>query len=68
VVWSVAALLFLFAADVRGDPLPVAAVLVGAAAGGLAGARLVRRLPARLLRGIVLGTAVTMTVLYFLRG
>ena len=67
-VWSVAALLFLFAADVLGDPLPVAAVLVSAAAGGLAGARLVRRLPARLLRGIVLGTAVTMTVLYFLRG
>jgi uncharacterized protein len=53
---------------VLGDPLPVATVLVGAAAGGLAGARLVRRLPARLLRGIVLGTAVTMTVLYFLRG
>jgi len=36
--------------------------------GGLAGARVVRHLPARLLRGIVLGTAASMTVLYFLRG
>ena len=50
-VWSVAAVLFLLAADVLRDPLPVAAVLVGAAAGGMAGARWARRLPARLLRG-----------------
>jgi len=67
-VWSVAAVLFLLAADVLRDPLPVAAVLVGAVAGGMAGARWARRLPARLLRGIVLGTAVVMTVLYILRG
>jgi uncharacterized membrane protein YfcA len=67
-VWSVAAVLFLFAADVLDDPLPVAAVLVGAVAGGMAGARVVRHLSARLLRGIVLATAVTMTVLYFARG
>ena len=66
-VWSVAAVLFLLAADVLRDPFPVAAVLVGAVAGGLAGARVVRHLPARLLRGIVLGTAVSMTVLYFVR-
>ena len=38
-VWSVAAVLFLLAADVLRDPMPVAAVLVGAVAGGLAGAR-----------------------------
>jgi uncharacterized protein len=67
-VWSVAAVLFLFAADVLRDPLPVAAVLVGALAGGVAGARVVRHLSARLLRGIVLTTAVTMTMLYFARG
>jgi uncharacterized protein len=66
-VWSVAAVLFLLAADVLRDPFPVAAVLIGAIAGGLAGARVVRHLPARLLRGIVLGTAASMTVLYFVR-
>lgn len=67
-VWSVAALLFVFTTDVLGDPLPVAAVLVGAVAGGLLGARLVRRLPAGVLRAVVLCTAITMTSLYTLRG
>ena len=62
------AVLFLLASDVLHAPLLLAALLVGAVAGGLAGAQLARRLPARLLRGIVLATAVTMTVLYFLRG
>jgi hypothetical protein len=35
--------------------------------GGFAGAHLARRLPAWLLHGVVLTTAATMTVLYFLR-
>jgi uncharacterized membrane protein YfcA len=36
-------------------------------AGGFAGAHLARRLPAWVLRGVVLTTATIMTVLYFLR-
>jgi uncharacterized membrane protein YfcA len=36
--------------------------------GGFAGAHLARRLPARLLRGVILTTAVITTVLYFLCG
>ncbi|MFD8863511.1 hypothetical protein ACFV1F_03760 [Streptomyces sp. NPDC059590] len=44
------------------------AMLVGAVAGGFAGAHLARRLPAWLPRGVVPATAVITTVLYFLRG
>ncbi|KAA5828377.1 sulfite exporter TauE/SafE family protein [Saccharopolyspora hirsuta] len=66
-IYATAAALFLVASDVWSYPVPVLAVLLGAIGGGFAGARLVRRLPARALRGIVLTTAVTMTVLYFLR-
>lgn len=65
---AVAAGIFLVAADVLADPAPLLAVLVGAAVGGFGGARLARRLPARWLRAVVLSTAATMTVLYFLRG
>lgn len=65
---AVAAGIFLVAADVLTDPVPLLAVLLGAAVGGFAGARAARRLSARVLRATVLTTAATMTVLYFLRG
>jgi uncharacterized protein len=67
-VYIVASVIFLFASDALLAPLLLAAMLVGALAGGVAGAYLARRLPARLLRAVVLVIAVTMTVLYFLRG
>ncbi|GAB2604630.1 sulfite exporter TauE/SafE family protein [Streptomyces capparidis] len=60
--------LLLLASDALSAPLLLSTMLVGAVAGGFAGAHLARRLPARLLRGIVLTTAATMTLLYFLRG
>ncbi|MBI0376261.1 sulfite exporter TauE/SafE family protein [Streptomyces albiflaviniger] len=60
--------LFLIASDALGAPRLLVAMLVGAVAGGVAGARIARRLPAWLLRAVILTTAVTMTVLYFLRG
>lgn len=63
-----AAALFLVASDVLDTPVPVATLLVGALVGGFFGAHVTRRLPGRALRGIILGTAATMTVLYFLRG
>jgi uncharacterized protein len=67
-VYVAATVLFLFASDVALAPLLPAVMLVGAVIGGVAGAQVARRLPARLLRGIVLATAATMTVVYFLRG
>ncbi|MEV0701508.1 sulfite exporter TauE/SafE family protein [Saccharopolyspora sp. NPDC050389] len=67
-VFLSAAVLFLFASDVLSAPLVLAAILVGAVAGGWAGAHLARRLPASLLRGSILAIAVLMTVMYFLRG
>lgn len=60
--------LFLVASDALRTPGVLLAMLVGAVIGGFAGAHLARRLPARLLRGTILTVAVTMTVLYFLRG
>jgi uncharacterized membrane protein YfcA len=63
-----AAALFLIASDVLDDPAPTAAVLAGALAGGYLGARVARLLPARVLRAIVLITAVTTTVAYIARG
>lgn len=63
-----AAVLFLFASDALDAPLLLAAMLVGAVGGGAAGAHVGRRLPAWLLRCVLVATAVTMTVLYFLRG
>ncbi|MFC9608290.1 sulfite exporter TauE/SafE family protein [Streptomyces niveus] len=60
--------LFLVASDALRTPAVLVAMLVGAVIGGFAGAHLARRLPARLLRGIILTVAVSMTVLYFLRG
>jgi uncharacterized membrane protein YfcA len=67
-IYITATALFLIASDVLRAWLPLTTMLAGAVAGGFAGAHLGRRLPARLLRGVVLTTAVTMTVLYFLRG
>lgn len=67
-VYLSATALFLLASDALSSPLVLTAMLAGAVAGGFGGAHLARRLPARLLRGTVLTTAVTMTVLYFLRG
>jgi hypothetical protein len=43
------------------------ALLVGAIIGGYAGAHGVRRLPPRVLRALVLSTAVLMTGLFFVR-
>ncbi|MFD0489618.1 hypothetical protein [Saccharopolyspora erythraea] len=42
--------------------------MVGAVGGGFACAHLARRSPSCALRGILLTTAATMTVLYFLGG
>ncbi|WP_306323911.1 MULTISPECIES: sulfite exporter TauE/SafE family protein [unclassified Streptomyces] len=67
-IYLSASALFLFASDALSAPLLLTAMLVGAVAGGIAGAHLARRLPARLLRGVLLATAVTTTVLYFVRG
>lgn len=66
-IYGTAAVFFLFASDVLSSPRPLLALLLGAVAGGFGGARFARRLPAPLLRGIVLATATTMTVLYFAR-
>lgn len=60
--------LLLVASDALSAPLVLAAMFAGALAGGFTGALFARRLSDRLLRGIILTTAVTMTVLYFVRG
>ncbi|WP_309143034.1 hypothetical protein [Streptomyces aureoverticillatus] len=67
-IYLSASALFLAASDALDAPLLLGALLTGALAGGYGGAHLARRIPSRVLRGIVLTTAVTMTVLYFLRG
>ncbi|MFI9169887.1 sulfite exporter TauE/SafE family protein [Streptomyces lincolnensis] len=67
-IYVSATALFLAVSDARSSPLVLATMVAGAVAGGFGGAHLARRLPARLLRAVVLSTAVTMTVLYFLRG
>ncbi|MEH0418018.1 sulfite exporter TauE/SafE family protein [Streptomyces sp. B21-083] len=67
-IYLSATVLFLVASDTLSEPLVLTGMLVGAVAGGFAGAHLARRLPARLLRSVILTTAVLMTALYFLRG
>ncbi|MFH9070784.1 sulfite exporter TauE/SafE family protein [Streptomyces alboflavus] len=67
-VYLTASALFLVASDALDTPLVLGALLTGAVAGGFGGAHLARRLPARVLRAVVLTTAVTMTALYFVRG
>ncbi|WP_394813954.1 sulfite exporter TauE/SafE family protein [Streptomyces litchfieldiae] len=64
-IYLSATALFLVASDALNSPLLLTGMLAGAVAGGLAGAHVARRLPARLLRGVILTTAVSMTVLYF---
>ncbi|WP_238161339.1 sulfite exporter TauE/SafE family protein [Kribbella antibiotica] len=66
-VFFTAALIFLFAADVLDQTRHLVAMLCGAMIGGYFGAHLVRRLPAAVLRVLVVGTAVAMTVLFFVR-
>ncbi|GAB2652394.1 sulfite exporter TauE/SafE family protein [Kribbella swartbergensis] len=66
-VYLTAAVIFLFAADVLEQPLELTALLAGAVLGGYLGAHLVRRLPATVLRALVLTTAVLMTVVFFVR-
>lgn len=67
-VFLSATVLFLVASDALSAPLLLGTMLAGAVVGGFAGAHVARRLPARLLRGVILSTAVITTVLYFLRG
>lgn len=66
-IWLSATILFLFASDALSTPRVLATMLAGAVAGGFAGAHIARHLPPWLLRGVILTTAATMTVLYFLR-
>lgn len=66
-IYLSATVLFLVASDALSAPFLLSTMLVGAVAGGYGGAHLARRLPAWLLRGVILTTAVTTTVLYFLR-
>lgn len=63
-----ASVLFVIVSDALSAPLLLTAMLFGAVAGGAGGAHLARRVPAGLVRGAVLTTAVITTVLYFLRG
>ncbi|MFE9686863.1 sulfite exporter TauE/SafE family protein [Streptomyces sp. NPDC006285] len=67
-IYLSATALFLIASDALSAPLPLTAMLTGSVAGGFAGAYLARRLPAWLLRSVLLATAVITTVLYFLHG
>lgn len=66
-IYFSATVLLLVTSDALGSPRILATMLIGAAAGGFGGAHLARRLPARFLRGLLLTTAATTTVLYFLR-
>lgn len=66
-VYLTAAVIFVFAADVLAQPSQLVVMLGGAIIGGYAGAHVVRRLPAGVLRALVLGTAVLMTGLFFVR-
>ncbi|WP_350278579.1 sulfite exporter TauE/SafE family protein [Kribbella sp. HUAS MG21] len=66
-VYLTAAVIFVFAADVLSQPVELVALLAGAIVGGYAGAHGVRRLPPRVLRALVLSTAVLMTGLFFVR-
>ncbi|MEU2931159.1 hypothetical protein ABZ636_40235 [Streptomyces sp. NPDC007251] len=67
-IYISATVLFLIASDALSAPLLLTVMLVGVVVGGFAGAQLTRRLPAWLLRGILLATAAITTVLYLLRG
>jgi uncharacterized membrane protein YfcA len=66
-VYLSATALFVVASDALSSAHFLAALLIGAVAGGAGGAHLARRLPPWLLRSVILTSAVTMTVLYFVR-
>lgn len=66
-IYLTAAGIFLVASDVGESPTVLGILLVGAVAGGFGGAHVARRLPAGVLRGLVLSSAVTSTTLYFLK-
>lgn len=66
-IYLTAAGIFLVASDVGESPAVLGVLVVGAVAGGFGGAHVARRLPAWLLRGLVLGSAVTSTTLYFVK-
>jgi uncharacterized membrane protein YfcA len=63
VIYSVASLTFIIAGRVSWYELAV--LLVGATLGGYAGGALGQRLPAKLLRVLVIGVGSGMTVYYF---
>ncbi len=66
-VYLTSGLIFVFAANILDQPTYLVTMLLGAMVGGYAGAHLVRRLPAAMLRVLVLSTAVAMTALFFVR-
>jgi hypothetical protein len=65
-VANVAAVICFVAADEVWWPQTLA-MLVGATLGGYGGAQVGRRLPVRVLRGIVIAVMVTMTLIFFRR-
>ena len=66
-VYLTSGLIFVFAANILDQPTYLVTMLLGAMVGGYVGAHLVRRLPATVLRVLVLSTAVAMTALFFVR-
>ncbi len=64
-IYLAATVIFLFASDVAGEWLKLSLMLGGAVLGGFGGASLARRLAAPVQRAIVVGSAATMTVAYF---
>ncbi|MFI7104367.1 sulfite exporter TauE/SafE family protein [Streptomyces sp. NPDC050161] len=67
-VYVSATVLLLVTSDALASPLILVTMLAGAVVGGFGGAHLARRLPARILRRLLVASAGTTTVLYFLRG
>jgi uncharacterized membrane protein YfcA len=63
-VWFTATAIFLFASDVLQRPRELAILIAGALVGGFFGAAIARKLPARVLRGLVLTSAIGVTAAY----
>jgi hypothetical protein len=63
-VWFTATVIFLFASDVLRQPRELAILIAGALVGGFAGAAIARKLPARVLRALVLTSAISVTAAY----
>lgn len=64
-IYLTAAIVFLAASDVLSESLKLILMLGGAIVGGFGGASLARRLPAAVLRAIVVTSAAAMTIAYF---